>query len=56
VAVDLDEEPRMDQSYVEPWVEPRLAVRTPRKGGQGEMENAPGGYGVVSVMAGELFF
>ncbi|CAE7234083.1 unnamed protein product [Rhizoctonia solani] len=51
--VDLDEEPRMRNSYVEPWVPPRPAVQPPLRGkaSQPEMENVPGGYG-VSTMAG----
>ncbi|CUA71353.1 hypothetical protein RSOLAG22IIIB_04566 [Rhizoctonia solani] len=51
--VDLDEEPRMRNSYVEPWVPPRPVAQTsPRiKTSQPEMESAPGAYG-VSTMAG----
>ncbi|CAE6464490.1 unnamed protein product [Rhizoctonia solani] len=49
--VDLDQEPRMRNSYIEPWVPPRPVVRSSRKGGWSEMESAPDAYG-VSTMAG----
>ncbi|KAG8700777.1 hypothetical protein FRC11_012677, partial [Ceratobasidium sp. 423] len=49
--VDLDEEPRMRNSYIEPWVPPRSATQSSRgKASQPEMEGAPGGYG-ASTMA-----
>ncbi|KAF8689805.1 hypothetical protein RHS03_09025, partial [Rhizoctonia solani] len=48
--VDLDEGPRMSSSYIQPWVPPRPVVPPPRKGGQLEMESAPGAYG-VSVLS-----
>ncbi|KAF8680045.1 hypothetical protein RHS04_03941 [Rhizoctonia solani] len=49
--VDLNEEPRMSRSYIEPWVPPRTTVQSSRKGGQPEMESVSGSYG-VSRMAG----
>ncbi|CAE6428649.1 unnamed protein product [Rhizoctonia solani] len=52
MVVDLDEEPRMDQSYVEPWVEPRTRVPVPRKGGHAEMESVLGGHEIVSAVIG----
>ncbi|CAE6459227.1 unnamed protein product [Rhizoctonia solani] len=51
VLVDLDEEPRMSSSYVEPWIPPRPVVQPPRKGGQAEMESVPGGRGIGAAMA-----
>ncbi|GAB1526003.1 hypothetical protein RhiTH_009169 [Rhizoctonia solani] len=50
--VDLNEEPRMSRSYIEPWVPPRTTVQSSRKGGQPEMESVSGSYG-VSRMAGQ---
>ncbi|CAE6391561.1 unnamed protein product [Rhizoctonia solani] len=51
--VDLDEEPRMRNSYVEPWVPPMPVAQSSLRGkaSRPEMENAPGAYG-VSTMAG----
>ncbi|KAL5640626.1 hypothetical protein ACGC1H_001191 [Rhizoctonia solani] len=51
--VDLDEEPRMRNSYVEPWVPPMPVAQSSLRGKatRPEMENAPGAYG-VSTMAG----
>ncbi|KAJ1310738.1 hypothetical protein OPQ81_009260 [Rhizoctonia solani] len=50
--VDLDEEPRMGNSYVEPWVPPAAPQASLRsKGSRPEMEIVQGGYG-VSTMAG----
>jgi hypothetical protein len=51
--VDLDQEPRMSNSYVEPWVPPRPVAHSSRKGGQSEMGSTPGAYG-VSTIAGAL--
>ncbi|CAE6489051.1 unnamed protein product [Rhizoctonia solani] len=44
--VDLDEEPRMGNSYVEPWVPPRPAAQSSWRGkaSQPEMESAPGDW------------
>ncbi|KAH7330658.1 hypothetical protein B0J17DRAFT_159506 [Rhizoctonia solani] len=49
--VDLDEEPRMRNSYVEPWVAPRSVAQTSSggKASQREMENVSGGHGVSTV-------
>ncbi|CAE6479430.1 unnamed protein product [Rhizoctonia solani] len=51
--VDLDEEPRMRNSYVEPWVPPMPVAQSSLRGkaSRPEMENTPGAYG-VSTMAG----
>ncbi|CAE6517501.1 unnamed protein product [Rhizoctonia solani] len=51
--VDLDEEPRMRNSYVEPWVAPGPVAQSSSRGkaSQREMESVSGGHG-VSIAAG----
>ncbi|KAF8761895.1 hypothetical protein RHS01_00313 [Rhizoctonia solani] len=49
--VDLNEEPRMSRSYIEPWVPPRAMVQSSRKGDRPEMEHVPRVYGVSKMAA-----